>query len=159
MNVLVLNSGSATVKFQVIEIEGPDSPARREHRLAHGVIDLFGPEARSLFEAAGGPAHREVTAIPDHRAAIEGIIAWVCSAASGIPHIPGPRDVGAVGHRGGGLPPPGVGDPDRRGAAHRARHRPMRGRGPGRGAIREPPWSPRGGPMIGTVEAREGHGR
>jgi len=99
MNVLVLNCGSATVKFQIIAIEGGRDRDRRECRLARGMIDRLGPEALVVFEGAGGAAHRGVASLPDHRAAVEHILGLACSPASGIPDITRPADVGAVGHR------------------------------------------------------------
>lgn len=96
MNVLVLNCGSATIKFQVLAIE---ERTHREARLARGMVDGLGPEALVNFEGPGGAAHRGVASLPDHRAAIEHILELICSAASGIPDITKPGDVGAVGHR------------------------------------------------------------
>ena len=96
MNVLVLNCGSATVKFQLIAIE---ERTHREARLARGMVDGLGPEALVIFEGAGGAAHRAVASVRNHRAAVEHILGWVCSPASGLPDITKPDDVGAVGHR------------------------------------------------------------
>ncbi|MBI2455531.1 MAG: acetate kinase [candidate division NC10 bacterium] len=99
MNVLVLNCGSATVKFQIIAIEETADRERRECRLARGMVDGLGPEALVVFEGTRGGVHRVVASAPDHRAAVEHILGWVCSPASGIPDITKPDDVGAVGHR------------------------------------------------------------
>ncbi|MBI4609649.1 MAG: acetate kinase [Candidatus Rokubacteria bacterium] len=99
MNILVLNCGSATVKFQVIAIDGPKFSAGGERRLARGTIDRLGSQAIAFFEAAGGATHRGMAAIPDYRTAVERILAWVCSAESGISEINRPSDFGAVGHR------------------------------------------------------------
>jgi acetate kinase len=99
MNVLVLNCGSATIKFQILAIEERADLKRRECWLARGMIDRLGPEALVVFEGAGGAAHRGVASVPDHRAAVEHILRWVCSPASAIPDITRPADIGAVGHR------------------------------------------------------------
>jgi len=110
MNVLVLNCGSATIKFQILAIEERADLKRRECWLARGMIDRLGPEALVVFEGAGGAAHRGVASVPDHRAAVEHILGWVCSPASGLPDITKPDDVGAVGQEGRGRgAPPGPG--------------------------------------------------
>jgi len=96
MTVLVLNCGSATIKFQVIAIE---ERTHREARLARGMVDGLGPEALVIFEGAGGAAHRAVASVRNHRAAVEHILGWICSPASGLPDITKPDDVEAVGHR------------------------------------------------------------
>jgi len=99
MVVLVLNCGSATVKFQVVETDGRAASRGGERRLARGMIDGFGPQALVILEAVGGAARRQVAAVPDHRAAVDRIAAWACSAESGIPEVSRRGGFGAVGHR------------------------------------------------------------
>jgi len=99
MRVLVLNCGSATVKFQVIAVGDPEAGVRAERRLAHGIVDGLGPEAALHFEADGGSPWRRRAALPDHRAAVDRIVEWVCAADVGSPEVRGPQDLGAVGHR------------------------------------------------------------
>lgn len=82
MNVLVLNCGSSSVKFQVVGV--------RDRRLAGGIIERIGGEAVFAAEQEGAPGLREPKPVADHEAAVRHVIEWVGS--SGLP-------IGAVGHR------------------------------------------------------------
>ena len=42
MNVLVLNAGSSTLKFQLVETDGEAIAANRDRRLARGQIERIG---------------------------------------------------------------------------------------------------------------------
>jgi len=44
MKVLVLNRGSSTVKFQVIEAAETSTPTNQDHKLASGLVDHLGDE-------------------------------------------------------------------------------------------------------------------
>src|SRR5205814_201800 len=83
MNVLVLNCGSSTVKFQIIATD----------------LDRIAGEAIITFEAAGVEARRSTAPVRDTRAAVETIIRWVTSEGSGIGAVKSVADVHAVGHR------------------------------------------------------------
>ncbi len=88
MNVLVLNSGSSSVKFQVLEM-----PAGR--RLAAGAVTRIGEgEPRIRFALGGEPARAGAADAPDHRAALEAMVAALGEEA-GLD----PEALGAVGHR------------------------------------------------------------
>lgn len=98
MNVLVLNSGSSSLKFQLIRTD-PDLAGRDgDERLARGMVDRIGGQALLTFQAAGRPARRETTPVRDHRTAVEEVLRWIASEASGVP-IAGLREIDAVGHR------------------------------------------------------------
>ncbi|HEV8309599.1 MAG TPA: acetate kinase [Methylomirabilota bacterium] len=87
MNVLVLNCGSSSVKFQLIDT----TERGRERRLAGGTIERIGEaEAAIAFRAEGHPAHRETAAVPDHATAVQRVADWVATRAAAV---------GAVGHR------------------------------------------------------------
>ena len=45
MKVLVLNCGSSTVKFQVIETAETSTPTHQDHKLASGLVDHLGGQA------------------------------------------------------------------------------------------------------------------
>ncbi len=55
MNILVLNCGSATVKFQIIETDSDAIEADADRRLASGVIERIGGQALITFQADGHP--------------------------------------------------------------------------------------------------------
>lgn len=98
MNILVLNAGSSSLKFQLIRTD-PDRLARDEDEcLAKGAIDRIGGQALLTFEALGQPPRREAASVRDHRDAVERVLRWITSAESGVP-IEGVREIDAVGHR------------------------------------------------------------
>ena len=99
MNVLVLNCGSSTVKFQIIETEQGAIESDSDRRLAIGVIERIGGQALITFQADGHPKERHAEPIRDHRAAIDRILRWIVSAESKINHISSLGDIHAVGHR------------------------------------------------------------
>lgn len=99
MNVLVLNCGSSTVKFQLIATDLDHIAQDTDERLARGQIERIGGEAIITFHATGREAKRTTAPVRDTRAAVEQIIRWVTSEASGIESVKSVADVQAVGHR------------------------------------------------------------
>ncbi len=99
MNVLVLNCGSSTVKFQVIETDRDMIEADRDRRLAGGLIERIGGQALLTFQADGKPRERLAEPVRDHRAAVDRILRWVVSPESGIEGITSIAAIHAVGHR------------------------------------------------------------
>ena len=97
MIVLVLNCGSSSLKFQLLEaVPGPagpdaDAPPRR---LARGAVERLGPAAECAFRAADGAEVRRTAAVPDHAEALRAALAWLAGAA---PAAAG--RIAAVGHR------------------------------------------------------------
>ena len=99
MNVLVLNCGSSTVKFQIIETDLAKIDADGDRRLARGIIERVGGHALCTFRAEGQPPLITDTPIRDHRAAIDAILRWVIANDSRIDSIRSLSDIHAVGHR------------------------------------------------------------
>jgi acetate kinase len=99
MNVLVLNCGSSTAKFQLIATDLDQIARDADEHLAGGVIERIGGEAIITFRARGGEARRSTAPVRDVRAAVETIIRWVTSADSGIEEVKSVGDIHAVGHR------------------------------------------------------------
>jgi acetate kinase len=99
MNILVLNCGSSTVKFQIIETDSDRIDRDDDRRLASGVIDRIGGQAVLTFQADGHAKERHAEPIRDHRAAIDRILRWIISDASKITNITSLADIHAVGHR------------------------------------------------------------
>ncbi|HZG51493.1 MAG TPA: acetate kinase [Pyrinomonadaceae bacterium] len=99
MNVLVLNCGSSSVKFQLIETDLERIKANSDRRLARGVVERIGGEAIITLHAEGGAPQRSTAPLRDTRAAVELIIRWVTSVASGIAEVRSVADIHAVGHR------------------------------------------------------------
>src|SRR4029079_7940167 len=98
MNVLVLNCGSSTAKFQLIATDLDHIAQDADEHLAGGVIERIGGEAIINFHARGGEARRSTAPVRDVRAAVETIIRWVTSADSGIREVRSVADIHAVGH-------------------------------------------------------------
>ncbi|HEV2799405.1 MAG TPA: acetate kinase [Pyrinomonadaceae bacterium] len=99
MNVLVLNCGSSSVKFQLIATDLERIAANTDRRLAHGVAERIGGESIITLQAEGAEARRSTAPLRDTRAAVELIIRWVTSEGSGIAEVQSVADVHAVGHR------------------------------------------------------------
>ena len=98
MNILVLNAGSSSVKFQLIDTDATSIAGDSERRLARGQIERIGGEAILTLSAAGRAPSKTTASIRDHTTAVEHIIAWLVSDASGVP-ISSVGDIDAVGHR------------------------------------------------------------
>jgi acetate kinase len=98
MNVLVLNAGSSSLKFQLIRTDQERIAADGDERLARGVIDRIGGEALISFQAEGKPNKRTAAPVRDHRAAVETALRMVSAEMAGS-GVSGFRDIDAVGHR------------------------------------------------------------
>jgi acetate kinase len=91
MNVLVLNCGSSSVKYQLIEVE-----ARRT--LARGSVERIGMSGATLSNTRyDGDEIKIAGEIVDHIVAIEYILAVLLSRNHGV--IAGKSDIHAIGHR------------------------------------------------------------
>jgi acetate kinase len=88
MKILVLNCGSSTLKFQVIEADG--LPASRKR--ARGVVDRIGGLAAYSFKAADGVAEEKTLEVANHEVAVGLVIDWLRSR-------PEFSAIDAVGHR------------------------------------------------------------
>jgi acetate kinase len=99
MNVLVLNCGSSSLRFQLIETDLELLERDADRRLARGSIERVGGHALISVQAAGGPRILEDAALRDHRAAVDWVLRWVVSRASGIEAVTSAADIHAVGHR------------------------------------------------------------
>jgi len=99
MNVFVLNCGSSSLKFQIIETD-PDLIERDGERLlAKGLIERVGSEAIITLQSENNPPLKQAAPLRDHRAALAYVIKWVTSGDSKIPGVSSLSDIHAVGHR------------------------------------------------------------
>ena len=99
MNVLVLNFGSSSVKFQLIATDLEAIKSDADRRLARGQIERVGGEAIITLQAEGSAPRRLAAPVRDARAAVDFVVRWVCSEESGVPEVQSVADVHAVGHR------------------------------------------------------------
>jgi acetate kinase len=98
MNILVLNVGSSSVKFQLVRTDESAIAESRDQRLARGQIDRIGGEAIVVLDAGDSKPRKSVAPIRDHAAAVEHIIKWLVSEKSRVP-IASVAEIEAVGHR------------------------------------------------------------
>jgi acetate kinase len=99
MIILVLNCGSSSVKFQVIETDKERIAADTDRCLAKGIVERVGSLSLLRFAAAGREPELFEEPLRDARAALERIVGWVVSPESGIEKVSKIGDIEAVGHR------------------------------------------------------------
>ena len=99
MNVLVLNCGSSTIKFQLIATDLDRIEKNADQRLARGTIERIGGEAIISLQTEGGAVQRLTASLRNIRAAVDFILRWASSPDSGIREVNSIADVHAIGHR------------------------------------------------------------
>jgi acetate kinase len=99
MNVLVLNSGSSSLKFQVISTDMDRIRQDSDERLCRGGVERIGGEAIVTVESKNGPRQKFTAPIRDISAALDYVLRWLASDRSGIAEIHNLGDIQAVGHR------------------------------------------------------------
>src|SRR5687768_398527 len=99
MNILILNCGSSTVKFQLIATDLELIEQNADRHLARGTIERIGREAVITLQVEGKTEQRSTSPLRDIRAAVDFIARWASSQESGIEEIKSIGDVQAVGHR------------------------------------------------------------
>jgi len=99
MNVLVLNSGSSSLKFQLIATD-PDRIARdTDERLVRGEVEGIGGDTTCAIRKKDGLPESFKAPMKDLEAALEFVIGGIASERSGLQEVRGPADIHAVGHR------------------------------------------------------------
>ena len=88
MKILVLNCGSSTLKFQVIETDG----LAASRKLARGLVDRIGGPASYHFDTNGNGVDEKALVVANHDEAARLVIDWLRSK-------PGLDSIDAVGHR------------------------------------------------------------
>src|SRR4051794_33890929 len=99
MNILVLNCGSSSLKFQLIALAPPTSQLGSTRRLAKGLIERIGGQAIVNLQVGTGATRKSTVPLRDHTAAVELLTRWACAPESGIEGISSVADIHAVGHR------------------------------------------------------------
>jgi acetate kinase len=98
MNVLVLNVGSSTLKFELIGTDGQRIEANDDARLAGGAVERIGGEAVMSLSVRGGPPTRAVAPLRNLAAAVEYVASWLVSEEADV-GISSLAEIEAVGHR------------------------------------------------------------
>jgi len=99
MNVLVLNAGSSSLKFQVIATDLDRMKEHRDERLCRGEVEGIGGEATVTFQAGKEAKRRFAAALGDIPSALDYLARLIASEQSGVPEIRSKADIHAVGHR------------------------------------------------------------
>jgi acetate kinase len=99
MNVLVLNCGSSSVKFQLIATDLDLIAQNADRFLAKGTIERIGGEAIICLQVEGHEPQRSTSSLRDINAAVDFIARWAASPEAGIEEIKSIADIQAVGHR------------------------------------------------------------
>ena len=91
MKVLVINCGSSSLKFQLIDAES-------EKLIAKGLCERIGIEGSQMtYSPTGGQKQETVTPMPDHTAAIRLVLSALTDEKNGV--VKSLDEIGAVGHR------------------------------------------------------------
>ena len=98
MNILVLNVGSSTLKFQLVDTDEQRLADASDRRLARGSIERIGGEAIYTYRPLDGASVTGQASLRDHRAAVDHLLGWLTGGDSGVP-IASVAEIGAAGHR------------------------------------------------------------
>lgn len=90
MNILVINCGSSSLKYQLIDSE-------TEKVLAKGLCERIGIDGRLTYSPAGGEKEVTDAPMPTHTEAIQLVLNALTNEKTGV--IKSLEEVGAVGHR------------------------------------------------------------
>lgn len=91
MKVLVINCGSSSLKFQLIDSES-------EKCLAKGLCERIGIEGSMItYAPEGGKKETSITPMPDHTEAIRLVLEALTNPGTGV--VESLSEIGAVGHR------------------------------------------------------------
>ena len=91
MNILVINCGSSSLKFQLIDAEN-------EKLIAKGLCERIGIDgSRLVYQKTGEEKQKTVTPMPDHTKAIRLVLDALTDEKSGV--VKSLDEIGAIGHR------------------------------------------------------------
>ena len=90
MNVLVINCGSSSLKFQLINSES-------EKVLAKGLCERIGIDGRLVYQKAGNDKEITEASMPTHKEAIQMVLEALTNEKTGA--IKSLEEVNAIGHR------------------------------------------------------------
>ena len=99
MNVLVLNAGSSSLKFQIIATDLERIQNDKDERICKGEVEREGGEAIITFQAKDHPKQKFAATLRDISAALDYLVRYIASDQSGVTEIRSAADIQAVGHR------------------------------------------------------------
>ena len=80
MNILAVNSGSTSLKLDLMQVESSGAAPRR---LVRGRVERFGPEAATDFQLGDGERFRSSKNVADHRAGVSWFLDNLAAASGG----------------------------------------------------------------------------
>ena len=93
MKILVLNCGSSSIKYQLLDMEN----ANTSHLLAKGLLERIGLEMGEFTHKYNGEKHYEQLPIPNHTEGIKLVLKALVDPKMGV--IKDLKEIDAVGHR------------------------------------------------------------
>ena len=99
MNVIVINAGTSSLKFQVIATDLDKIREGKDDRLCRGQVERIGGEAIITIQNGNGTRKKSTAPLRDIAGALDHVLRWIASDHSGIDDINSLGDIHAVGHR------------------------------------------------------------
>src|SRR5271167_760421 len=99
MNVFVLNSGSSSLKFQVIATDLDRIQQHQDERICRGEVERIGGEAIVTFQPGAEPRRKFTAPLRDITQTLDYLVRYISSDQSGVDEIRSTADINAVGHR------------------------------------------------------------
>jgi len=90
MNILVINCGSSSLKFQLIS-------SATEEVVAKGICERIGIDGSLTYQPEGGEKEKSALAMPTHKEAIQFVVEALANSKTGV--IKTLDEIQAVGHR------------------------------------------------------------
>ncbi|MFI3170880.1 MAG: acetate kinase [Eubacteriales bacterium] len=90
MNILVINCGSSSLKFQLID-------AKSESVLAKGICERIGIDGQFVYQPEGSEKAKSQKDMPTHKQAIGFVLEALTNPETGV--LKSLEEIGAVGHR------------------------------------------------------------
>ena len=90
MKVLVINAGSSSLKYQLIDMEN-------ESVIAKGICEEIGGKSRFKHKVPGREDYKATPDMPNHAVALQLVLDTLVSEEHGV--IKSASEIGAVGHR------------------------------------------------------------
>jgi acetate kinase len=97
VKVLVLNCGSSSLKFQLVDTDAASAAGGRDRALARGVVENIGGAASLRYEAEGMRPLREAEEVLEHRVGVERALELLTRPGPGV--LKDRSQIDAVGHR------------------------------------------------------------
>ena len=97
MNVLVVNSGSSSLKFQVISTDLERIKQYKDDRLCRGRSRASAAKPSFSFTVERGQSQKFTASLRDISAALDYLVRYIASEQSGVPEIKSTADMSCRG--------------------------------------------------------------